>query len=180
MLRLVLSVVLLAVVTALPLRAEPAAASAPTSAEAPSDSTRAAMQKVIAWLAVNFELPPTDDLPRIARVSQARMNALRYRGLVPPAAAEGQRTVAIYDDATRTIYLPEGWSGNTPAEQSVLVHEMVHHLQNVGRLKHDCPQAREKLAYAAQDRWLAQFGRNLQDELEVDPFAILVRSTCAY
>ena len=199
----ILSAALLALAMAMPSWAAPVDAStAPQiqSADAPTilrgladfhpDSSRAmtaALQAVATWLASNFELPVTAELPNVARVSQARMNALRYRGLVPPAAAEASRepsqgsaTVAIYDDRSRTIYLPEDWRGNTPAELSILVHEMVHHLQNVGSLKHDCPQAREKLAYAAQGHWLAQFGRNLQDELEVDPFAILVRSSCAY
>src|SRR6266436_1020947 len=40
-------------------------------------------------------------------------------------------TLAVYHDATQTIYLSQGWSGNTPAELSVLVHEMIHHFQNV-------------------------------------------------
>jgi hypothetical protein len=123
-------------------------------------------------------------MPRIAQVSQARMIALRYRGLAPAGRQalmeQGQNTVAIYDDRGRTIYLREGWTGTTAAELSVLVHEMVHHLQNVGGVKHDCPQAREKLAYRAQDRWLARSGRSLERELEVDPFTVLARSTCAY
>src|SRR5262245_34561878 len=70
--------------------------------------------------------------------------------------------------ATRTIYLPEGWTGDTPAELSVLVHEVVHHFQNVLRLKYECPQEREKLAYIAQDRWLALFGHSLESDFHMD------------
>src|SRR5260221_11569978 len=33
-----------------------------------------------------------------------------------------------------------GGKGRTPAELSILVHEMVHHFQNVLGLKHECPQ----------------------------------------
>ena len=54
--------------------------------------------------------------------------------------------MAAYDPLTQTIFLPERWTGNTPAEISVLVHEMVHHLQNVARLKYECVQASEELA----------------------------------
>ena len=39
--------------------------------------------------------------------------------------------MAIYDDATQTIYLPEGWQGVKPAKLSILVHEMVHHMQSL-------------------------------------------------
>jgi Zn-dependent membrane protease YugP len=59
---------------------------------------------------------------------------------------------AVYDDANRTIYLSEGWIGVTFADLSILVHEMVHHLQNVGQLKYSCPHAREAVAFAAQER----------------------------
>ena len=97
-----------------------------------------------------------------------------------PAAAAQRTTVAIYIDGEQTIYLPEGWTGRTPAELSVLVHEMVHHLQNLGGLKHECPRAREKLAYAAQERWLKRFGRDLEGEFEINPFTVLVNSNCAY
>ncbi len=67
-----------------------------------------------------------------------------------------------------------------PRDVSVLVHEMVHHLQNVGGQKFDCPEAREKTAYEAQERWLAMFGLSLQDELNIDPFTVLVKGMCKY
>jgi hypothetical protein len=87
-------------------------------------------------------------------------------------------TVAIYDDATQTVYLPETWTGSTAVEQSILVHEMVHHVQNLLGIKYQCPQQREKLAYLAQDRWLALSGRSLAMDFGLDPFSLLVRTTC--
>jgi hypothetical protein len=57
---------------------------------------------------------------------------------------------------------------------------MVHHLQNLGRLKFECPQAREEVAYQAQERWLGLFGRDLSRDFEMDPFTILVKSKCFY
>ena len=85
---------------------------------------------------------------------------------------------AIYADATQTIYLPERWTGTTAAELSVLVHEMVHHLQNVGQLKYSCPQAREVVAFAAQERWLSLSGRTLESEFGIDKLTLLVRTNC--
>jgi hypothetical protein len=57
---------------------------------------------------------------------------------------------------------------------------MVHHLQNVGGLKFVCPQAREKLAYLAQDKWLERFGLSLENEFDVDMFTVLITSACMY
>jgi hypothetical protein len=91
----------------------------------------------------------------------------------------GQRdVVAVYEATTKTIYLRDNWSGDNPAELSVLVHEMVHHLQNAGNLKFECPQEREQTAYAAQERWLGLFGHDLLHDFEIDSFTLLVSTKC--
>jgi len=141
------------------------------------------------WLAAEYDLPAVHRHPQIELVPAAKIVALRYKGMLPDAqgnfapndvgATSAERdTVAVYSDAARTIYLPEGWTGSTPAELSVLVHEMVHHAQNLLGLKHECPQEREKLAYLAQDRWLGLFGHSLERDFELDPMSLLVKTRC--
>ena len=146
----------------------------------------AVLAEIAAWLGESFQLPASDP-PKMEFVSPTRIAVFRYRGFArsQSSAVDDQaklvaerETAAVYDDATRTIYLPNGWSGATPAETSVLVHEMVHHLQNGAQLKYECPQAREKLAYAAQHRWLERYGRSLESEFQIDPFTLLVRTRC--
>jgi len=142
------------------------------------------------WVSNQFDLPTMHEHPRIEFAPPAKIASLRFTDLLsdPGAQVEPNNrapsaqhdTIAIYDDATRTIYLPEGWSGSTPAELSVLVHEMVHHFQNLLGLKHECPQEREKLAYIAQDRWLGLFGHSLADDFALDPFSLFVKTTCFY
>jgi hypothetical protein len=139
------------------------------------------------WLSRNEGLPAIDDLPKIVYASPDAISAMRYRGLLasqqaasPPAAVVKHTTVAIYVDAQRTIYLPHDFKGETAADLSVIVHELVHHIQQAAGLRYDCPQAREKEAYLAQDHWLAQFNTSLVDEFEIDPFTVLVNSLCGY
>ncbi len=144
------------------------------------------------WLAQNFDLPAIGDPPRVNLVDPKTMANLR-RGwtgaesrTVPLAfnplqpVDRNDESVAIYDDDTRTIYLPNGWTGRTAAETSILVHEMVHHLQNIAGEKFECPEAREKAAYSAQEAWLEMFGSTLDNQLNIDPFTQLVLSTCKY
>ncbi len=146
---------------------------------------------LIAWLSVNFDLPAVAELPKVEFVTAAKMAEVRYSRLgtlradrVPAEAGrtapgeQGSDVFAIYDDVTRTIYLPKNWTGRSPGEVSVLVHELVHHLQNVGRLDYDCAGARERPAYKAQAGWLELFGRNLAGEFGLDPMTVLVRSSC--
>ena len=151
----------------------------------------ASLAAIETWLSVEFDLPTVRKHPRLKLVSPVEIAGLRLKGLFPnprteiaandpgTSSAQGD-TVAVYHDATQTIYLPKGWSGSTPAELSVLVHEMVHHFQNLLGLKHECPQEREKLAYIAQDRWLGLFGHSLADDFALYPFSLFVKTTCFY
>ena len=139
------------------------------------------MNSILNWLVAKFDLPAIREAPRIEFIQPALMAQRRYRGSASNQGMPldvGRDIVAVYDDANRTIYLPEGWTGVTPAEQSLLVHEMVHHLQNLGKLKYECPGAREKLAFAAQEQWLELFDRTLAGEFELDRFTLLVRTSC--
>jgi hypothetical protein len=164
-------------------------------AETDRDSTApspALIAAITNWLSFAFGLPKISEAPFVTFVAPATMVAHRHRGLASDHrtgalvrdsitfSREQSEVVAFYDDEARTIYLPEGWSGRTAAELSIIVHEMVHHIQNLARLKYECPEAREKLAFTAQERWLALFGRDLTTEFGIDSFTLLVRTNCLY
>jgi hypothetical protein len=91
-----------------------------------------------------------------------------------------REAIALYDPLTATILLPDDWTGDTPAELSVLVHEMVHHLQYKKAFKYECPAAREELAYKAQEKWLSLFKRNLESEFQIYAFTLKVATTCGF
>jgi hypothetical protein len=160
------------------------------ASQQPSISSRQALLVAIeTWISIELDLPAIQGHPQIELVPAAKIVALRYKGILPDpqtnfarndrgATSAERDTVAVYSDAARTIYLPEGWTGSTPAELSVLVHEIVHHAQNLLGLKYECPQEREGLAYLAQDRWLGLFGRSLASDFELDPLSLLVKTKC--
>jgi hypothetical protein len=148
---------------------------------------------IVTWLSMNFGLAAIDEQPRLEFVSEAVMSEVRDGRLASNGgdriAAEAARlgpaepghgVHAIYDDISSTIYLPEGWTATSPADVSVLVHELVHHLQNAAGSAYDCPQARERAAYGAQARWLELFGTSLAEEFEIDPMTVLVRTNCMH
>jgi hypothetical protein len=152
----------------------------------------ALLTAIVIWISANYALPASLNHPRIERVASVEMAGLRTKGLlsalqrqasvieVQESSFEKRRdVVALYDDQTKTIYLSDKWTGTTPSELSVLVHEMVHHLQNQAGTAYECPAEREKLAYEAQDKWLHLFGRNLEAEFEVNGLALLVSTSCA-
>jgi len=152
--------------------------------------TRALLTDIVTWLSSKFDLPAIHDHPRVEFAPPLKIAAMRYKGMLPlawredsirdPAAQTAglREVVAIYRDDTKTIYLNESWTGTSPAEMSILVHEMVHHLQNRAGMKFECPAAREKLAYQAQNEWLKRFGRDLEKDFEIDMLTLLVTSAC--
>jgi hypothetical protein len=133
----------------------------------------ALLTAIVLWLSINFPLPANLNHPGIKFVSAAEMIAQRTGVSASEISSD---IVALYSNESKTIYLMDGWTGKTPAELSILVHEMVHHLQNVGQLKFACSEEREELAYKAQDDWLHLFGRDLERDFQMDPFSILVKS----
>jgi hypothetical protein len=153
-------------------------------------ATETSTDEIAKWLSTNFGLPYASEPPRLERVSRLRLYQLRHKAFLPlqsqaiggehstPMPQYQREVVAVYDDASHTVYLPEGWTGETVAEQSVLVHEMVHHLQNLAGLKFACAGEREKPAYLAQDKWLRLHGLELEKEFEVDMFTVVALSAC--
>jgi len=146
--------------------------------------TNALLSAIAAWLSAEFQMPEAGELPRVEFVPAQKLVALRVDGLMQGASSSigdsylSLDLVAVYHDARRMIYFQEGWSSRSPADVSVLVHEMVHHLQNVGELKYECTEAREKPAYVAQTRWLSLHGKSLEGEFDLDPMTLLVRTAC--
>lgn len=154
---------------------------------------QALLTVIVTWLSINFGLPAIYEHPNVEFASAGEMMAIRHARAVsrqpggaspqaglPAPEASGHDMQAIYDDQSRTVYLLEGWTGTSPAEVSVLVHEMVHHLQNVAGLRYNCAEDREKPAYRAQARWLELFGKSLAKEFQLDPMTILVRTNCMH
>lgn len=137
------------------------------------------------WLSLTFALPAHYETPKVEFVSASEMLARRYSYQTAsphgPVGVDAHHDLhAIYDDLNQTIYLLEGWSAESPADVSVLVHEVVHHLQNVGGLEYDCPEARERPAYEAQARWLELVGKSLAEEFELDAMTLLLRTNCLH
>ena len=145
----------------------------------------ALMTVIITWLSMNYGLPLVQDLPQVQFVDPPQMYEVHISrltndeiALLRNAGQTGDDLVAVYDDRSRTIYLPANWSASSPADVSVLVHEMVHHLQRFDDEIFACAEAREKPAYKAQADWLNLIGKSLEQEFELDAMSLLFLTKC--
>ena len=127
------------------------------------------------WLSVISGLPMPPEHPNVRFLPSEVLSDMRYGNV---DAKRRREVVAVYDDNRQTIYLSDAWSSRDPSDLSVLVHEIVHHLQNSMGLKYECPAARERSAYEAQARWLRHFGRDLSTEFGLDPLTLKITTSC--
>ena len=128
------------------------------------------------WLSLNFALPLVTDHPRILLVPSQRLVAIRYGGMT--GRAPDSSVLGAYDARSRTIYLRSDWNSRNASDVSLLVHELVHYLQDRAGLTFDCPEAREAPAYAAQGRWLEFYGTDLQSAFGIDAMTLKLRTAC--
>jgi hypothetical protein len=160
------------------------------NAPEPPDARVTAQQldEIMRWIAERFDLPRSAERPAIVFESPADLTRTRNGGFLahpstrnaPNAEHRSVRggVLALYNDARRVIHLSEDWTGANDADMSVLVHEMVHHLQNIAGVKYFCAGEREQIAYQAQSAWLRQFDKSLDSEFGLDALTLLVRSRC--
>jgi hypothetical protein len=134
------------------------------------------LDTIALWLEINFDLPAAQKHPRLATLPAAELVEMRYGSESSVSPGE---VVAVYDD-NGTIYFTEGWTGDSPAQLSVLVHEMVHHLQISADMRFACPGEREAVAYRAQEAWLELFGMNLETTFGIDPAMMLFATVCTH
>jgi uncharacterized protein DUF6647 len=131
------------------------------------------LTSLITWVSNTVDLPAIYDLPRIERASKLKLATIE-----PSELLSLPGNVSSYDGMKGTIYLSEAWTGETPAELSVLVYQVARHLQNVSGPKFECRLWGEKLAYIAQAQWLMRYGRNLEEDFGIDPETYLLKTEC--
>ncbi len=89
-----------------------------------------------------------------------------------------QSVLGTYEPRGRTIYLGDDWNTRNASDVSVLVHELVHYLQDRTALQFDCFVLREVIAYNAQQRWLHLFSTDLQTEFGINKMTLELKTAC--
>ena len=74
------------------------------------------------------------------------------------ADAEWIRPGAFYSKSEHLIYLADAWNKDDLVDQSILVHELVHHLQIENHIQFACWGRYEAQAYELQVQWLRTRG----------------------
>jgi hypothetical protein len=97
---------------------------------------------------------PAADVPPIRVTSFAHLRELS--GL--SSDEEWIRPAAFYSKSEHLIYLADSWNKDDLVDQSILVHELVHHLQMEDDIQFACWGRYEAQAYELQIQWLRAQG----------------------
>ena len=92
-----------------------------------------------------------------------------------------ERTLAIYNHDTQTIYMLKGLGElyDKTIVRSVLLHELIHHLQYQNNVNFRCLGKYEKEAYALQDNWLEEQGyAPVTEVLDLNPLYLMMIFQC--
>ena len=89
-------------------------------------------------------------------------------------------TMGLYDHEKKIVYLnPLLKKHDKPVHDSVLLHELVHHMQFHNKVKFRCLGELEEKAYMLQDKWLQKKGRkSVFEELEISPLYFYIIIQC--
>lgn len=119
---------------------------------------------------------PDTFMPRVVLKSSEEIN----REFCPDGGC--LNTVALYNNDTKTITVNENLDPTKEYDISVLLHEFIHHLQNInGHRRSDCSGEREGQAYTTQRAFLKSRGdKDTSATMGVDAFTELLISQCHY
>ncbi len=86
---------------------------------------------------------------------------------------------ALYSERDHSIYLPDGWRADNLRRRSILLHELVHHLQYLNHAKVTCESEHEFQALQLQVMWLGEQGVDDPFDLTgLDPLWLMMLKEC--
>ena len=125
------------------------------------------------WLGANTPFNTNHDIPNILFMSQDQMEQMFYKGTVKmPNTLHG-----LYDKESDTIILPDTWDRRKAWDMGVLLHEMVHYLQDINNHEFSCTAEMERDAWPIQQQYLKEEHNHVWD---YDGLWYAVISTCNY
>lgn len=121
-------------------------------------ANREIIMTYIDWLVANSEFEYNgEELPLIGKMSFDEIQKLAYGEEAVERAANGEYEldviIALYNHNIDTIIVNEDFDIENFEHHHILVHELVHYLQDINGITDACVQNLEPIAYELQDKW---------------------------
>jgi hypothetical protein len=125
-------------------------------------AARRLAQDDVAWIARKTGWRNVS-VPRIETKSGRELSIMFFGAA---EGIDGLTPLALYGRETHVLFLSDRLVFDNLVDQSILLHELVHHMQVVNTVPSACREAAEGQAYRLQVMWLAEHG-------VADPYALL-------
>ena len=130
---------------------------------------------LVTWASAQTGLPSTDSLPVVKHVSAKQMWHMAHPGMEYEPDGT-QQYLGLY--ANGVMWLRDDWSPQSPLDVSVLLHELVHHMQAQANVEYPCRGKMEKVAHEAQFAWLEAAGLDPYETIGLNQLYYVMVTTC--
>lgn len=128
---------------------------------------------LLIWLGANSDFNVNMDIPVVMFLPQDQME-LQYFG--ESHTDDHSELYAFYDTQKNIIVLPDTWDRRDPWDLSVLLHEMIHYVQDQNETEFNCTAEMEKDSWPLQQKYLLE----IHDfEWDYDKLWYLMVSSCS-
>ena len=112
---------------------------------------------LLLWIGAETNYNVNLETPRVVQLTQQELNTMYYTEDTHPSG----HLHAFYDPKTDTIYLNKYFNIHDPFQKGVLLHELIHYVQDsndvIGPGKpFECMRAFEEEAYPLQQKYLLE------------------------
>ena len=104
------------------------------------------------WIGANSNLDTNHDIPVVLFLTQEQMEHMYYG----EHEHDKDSLHGLYDTDDNVIILPDTWDRRKPWDLGVLLHEMVHYLQDQNDIKFACMANMERDAWPLQQKYLSE------------------------
>jgi hypothetical protein len=144
-------------------------AGAPVFAASPSDAFLQRVDALVRWIAAHSDY--SAELKAVPRFVFLTPEAIRHSFSGSSSMGYADQTSGVQAAQTRgTIYLPQSFA--LGRDDYILLHELVHHLQDESGKAFACLAAREREAYVIQTKFVQETGIG---ETPNDMFMLMLR-----
>lgn len=136
------------------------------------------MIALMVWISAASDLPAAPQAPSVEFNTPQELHELNFPGTAYRAESGAPQAVALYDLDGAVVHLPDGWQVSDPVDLSILVHELVHHMQASAGLEYQCRGAMEKVAYDTQIAFLESMGLDMFEVMEINELFYRIITSC--
>jgi hypothetical protein len=107
---------------------------------------------LLIWIGANTDYNTDIPDPVVLFLTQDKMEKVYYGG----ETHSGTTLHGFYDTKLNLIVMPDTWDRNDPWNISILLHELIHYVQDMNEIEYRCMAEMEKDAWPLQKKYLKE------------------------